>query len=324
MSKYRKNLPQLDGGLFLTDGGLETTLVFHDGLDLPLFAAFDQLKNEAGERRLRRYYQTYSGIAKSAGAGMILESVTWRASRDWGEKLGYSRKSLEDVNRRAIGMLEGLRAEFEPGTAVISGCIGPRGDGYNPAGAMTAREAEEYHAEQVGVLADTAADMLCAMTLNYAEEAIGIARAASKAGMPAAISFTVETDGRLPGGQSLAETIQRVDGETGGYPSYYMVNCAHPEHFDDLLSSGESWAERVKGLRANASRKSHAELDESTELDAGDPEEFGALCARLVSRMQGMNVLGGCCGTDHRHLEALAGRCAPLFGRAKAKATELR
>ncbi|HNY42028.1 MAG TPA: homocysteine S-methyltransferase family protein [Bryobacteraceae bacterium] len=324
MPKFRKSLPQLEGGLFLADGGLETTLVFHEGVELPLFAAFDQLKSEAGERRLRRYYQTYSGIAKSAGAGMILESVTWRASHGWGEKLGYTKKSLAEANRRAIGMLEEIRTEFEPGKAVISGCVGPRGDGYNPSGVMTALEAEDYHAEQVGVLAGTAADMLCAMTLNYADEAIGIARAASRAVMPVAISFTVETDGKLPGGQSLGETIHRVDDATGGYASYYMVNCAHPEHFDNVLGSGEPWAQRIKGLRANASRKSHAELDESDELDAGNPEEFGELCAGLVSKLPGINVLGGCCGTDHRHVEAVAGRCAPLFGRTKGQAAGLR
>ena len=321
MPRYRDRLPQLKGGLFLTDGGLETTLIFHEGVDLPMFASFDVLKSRDGERRLRQYYRTYSEIARRARAGLILESVTWRASRDWGEKLGYTSKSLTEANRRAIGMLEDIRAGFEPGTAVISGCIGPRGDGYSSKGSMGAQQAEDYHAEQVEILAATAADMICAMTLNYPEEAIGIARAARQAGMPVAISFTVETDGRLPGGQSLEETIKRVDDATDGYTSYFMVNCAHPDHFNDVLAGGGSWTERVRGLRANASRKSHAELDDAVELDAGDPQEFGALCAELVARKPGLNVLGGCCGTDHRHLEAVAGQCAPLFSRAKGAAS---
>ena len=317
MTRYRERLPQLNGGLFLTDGGLETTLVFHDGIELPQFASFNLLKTEAGERRLKSYYRTYADIAKRAGTGMILESVSWRASRDWGEKLGYTKKSLAEANRKSIAILEEIRQEYEPGTeAVISGCVGPRGDGYKANREMGMKEAEEYHAEQIGVLADSAADMVSAFTLSTAGEAAGIALAARKAGIPAVISFTVETDGRLPDGDGLGETIDRVDQATGGYPAYYMVNCAHPEHFEQVLASGGEWTGRIRGVRGNASRKSHAELDESTELDAGDPGEFGALNARLMRHLPGLSVLGGCCGTDHRHVEQIAAWCAPQ-GRAQ-------
>ena len=181
---------------------------------------------------------------------------------------------------------------------------------------MSDREAEAYHAEQVDTFADTAADMVTAITMNYVEEALGIARAAESAGMPAVISFTVETDGRLPTGQTLRAAIEQVDAATSGYPAYYMINCAHPTHFEHLLAEAEPWTKRIRGLRANASRKSHAELNESPKLDIGDPVELGIQHARLKQRLPQLNVLGGCCGTDHRHVEQIATACLPLFQRA--------
>jgi homocysteine S-methyltransferase len=317
MAKYRNALPQLDGGLFLTDGGLETTLIFLEGLDLPDFAAFTLLKTREGEAALKRYFRAYAGIAKRFSAGLILESATWRASADWGKRLGYSPEELAEANRKAIRLLEELRREHATETTrvVLSGCVGPRGDGYVPDRAMSAGEAEEFHRAQVDTFAGTEADMVCAITMNYAAEAEGVARAARAAGMPAAISFTVETDGRLPTGQPLAEAIAQVDAATSTYPAYYMINCAHPSHFESVLAQGAAWTKRVRGLRANASRQSHAELNESTTLDAGDPEELGRDYARLRRALAKLTVLGGCCGTDARHVEAIARSCAPLFGK---------
>ena len=197
--------------------------------------------------------------------------------------------------------------------AVISGAIGPRGDGYQPERLMSATEAEAYHREQIETFAGTEADMVCAITMNYAAEAVGVARAAQRARMPVAISFTVETDGRLPTGQSLADAVAEVERATSGYPAYYMLNCAHPDHFEAVLTKGEPFAERIRGLRANASRMSHTELNESPTLDAGDPAELGRQYADLKRRLPRLNVLGGCCGTDHRHVERIAEACAPLF-----------
>jgi len=305
---YRKGLPQLDGGLFITDGGIETSLIFNDGLALPDFAAFHLLKGEKGIAALHRYFGAYAGIAARWHAGLILESPTWRTSADWGERLGYSRRELIEANRGAIRLLEGFR---KTGT-VISGCVGPRGDGYQPTHVMSAEQARDYHREQIETFAGTAADMVSAITMNYAEEAIGIAQAAKDAGMPAAISFTVETDGRLPTGQPLGEAIEQVDAETRSYPSYYMLNCAHPQHFEKVLRG--PWTARIRGLRANASRKSHAELNESAELDIGNPAELGGQYAELRQHLlPRLNVMGGCCGTDHRHVESIAASCAPLF-----------
>jgi S-methylmethionine-dependent homocysteine/selenocysteine methylase len=319
MGRFRKALPQLGGDFFLTDGGIETTLIFREGLELPDFAAFDLLKRPDGEDALRKYFRTYADLAKRFGAGLILESATWRASPDWGRKLGYSEHALADANRHAIRLLEEIRNEVgrETKNVVISGCVGPRGDGYNPTQTMSERDAETYHRKQIETFADSAADMVTAITMNYAEEAVGVARAAQQAGMPVAVSFTVETDGKLPTGQTLQDAVNHVDAATSHHPAYYMVNCAHPTHFDHVLAEGQPWVNRIRGLRANASRKSHAELNDSPELDAGNPVEFGGEHARLKQRLSQLNVLGGCCGTDHRHIEQIAAACSPLFRNAK-------
>ena len=311
MTRYRSALPQLGGGFFLTDGGIETTLIFLEGLELPDFAAFDLLKTDAGTAALRKYFRTYAALAQRFGTGLILESATWRASADWGAKLGYDTTALRDANGRAIALLEDIRAEYDVAVRpiVISGCVGPRGDGYQPTQTMSEAAAEAYHRAQVRTFAESAADMVTAITMNYVAEAVGTARAARDAGMPVAISFTVETDGRLPTGQTLGAAIEQVDAATASYPAYYMVNCAHPTHFDRVLAVGERWVERVRGVRANASRKSHAELNEAADLDIGDPAELGAQHAQLRRRLPQLNVMGGCCGTDDRHVEQIAAAC---------------
>jgi S-methylmethionine-dependent homocysteine/selenocysteine methylase len=315
MTTFRNSLPQLRGDFFLTDGGIETTLIFLEGLELPDFAAFTLLKTKDGRAALRKYFRTYAGLARRFGTGLVLESATWRASADWGTKLGYSAKEMRDANRSAVALLEELRSEPESpaGKTVVSGCLGPRGDGYNSSKVMSAEEAEHYHGDQIDVFEDTAADMVTAITMNYVEEALGITRAAQRAGLPVAISFTVETDGRLPTGQALRAAIEQVDAETSSYPSYYMLNCAHPTHFEDVLVADQPWSKRIRGLRANASRKSHAELNESPELDIGDPAELGQQHAQLKRRLPQLNIMGGCCGTDHRHVEQIAIACSPLF-----------
>jgi len=311
MTGYRQRLPQLGEDFFLTDGGIETTLIFLDGLELADFAAFDLLKRTDGETALRRYFRAYAAVAQRFGTGLILESATWRASADWGARLGYSAGELAEANRRAIGLLEEIRDELRshPKPVVISGCVGPRGDGYQPTSTMSEREADAYHAAQIETFRDTAADMVTAITMNYVEEAVGIVRAATRAGLPVAISFTVETDGRLPTGQTLRAAIEGVDAATSRAPAYYMVNCAHPTHFADVLIDGERWVQRIRGVRANASRKSHAELNESAELDIGDPAELAAQHARLKRRLPHLSVMGGCCGTDVRHVERIAAAC---------------
>ncbi len=314
MAKYRAHLPQLSDRLFLSDGGIETSLIYLDGFELPMFAAFDLFKDEKGRKGLRDYFARYASIAKAHDLGFILESPTWRANPEWAGKLGYSVAELTRVNRDAIAMMVDLRKEFETPRSpmVISGCFGPRGDGYDPGKKMSANQAEDYHAFQAEIFAGSEADMVAAITMNYVEEAIGVARAAAAAGIPSAISFTVETDGRLPTGQPLEDAIAAVDDATGAAPAYYMINCAHPTHFESRLNAGASWTTRIRGIRANASRKSHAELDQATELDAGNPVEFGRQYSALKGKLHKLNVFGGCCGTDHRHIEQIALACTAV------------
>jgi len=302
----RERLPQLDGGVFLTDGGIETTLIFHHDLELPAFAAFSLLEDDEGTDELRRYYAPYALLAREHGVGLVLESPTWRANPDWARELGYSLERLDELNRKAVALMEELRAEYageQP--IVISGCVGPQGDGYAPDSMLTPDAAEGYHAVQIGTFADTAADMVTAITMTYVEEAIGVARAAAVVGLPSAISFTLETDGRLPSGQALGEAIQQVDDATGRAPAYYMINCAHPTHFEHVLDPGAAWSERIHGLRTNASTKSHAELDEAEELDEGDPADLAARHGALRSRLPRVNILGGSFGTAQRHVGAI-------------------
>ncbi len=306
-SKYRARLPQLTDRMFITDGGLETTLVFHDGIPLTSFAAFDLLKDDDGTAALRRYFVRYAELARSNRVGVVLESPTWRANPDWGAQLRYEAVALAQVNRKAIGLLLEIRAAFESGetTVVISGNLGPRGDGYKPGSRMNVEQARDYHSAQVETFAQTDADMVAAFTMNYVEEAIGIVKAAQRNAMPVAISFTLETDGRLPSGDTLEHAIGSTDADTGGYPVYYMINCAHPTHFQNVLASGGGWRNRIRGLRANASKRSHAELDESPDLDVGDPIELGEQYRALKPVLPHLSVVGGCCGTDHRHVEAI-------------------
>jgi homocysteine S-methyltransferase len=304
-------LPQLDHRPFVTDSGLETTLIYLDGIELPEFAAFILLETAEGRRRLRHYFERHASIAREAECGFIAESPTWRANPAWGRRLGYDGRALDAINQDAITLLADLRDRDGRGSDeyVISGCIGPRGDGYDPSSPVDADAAARYHAGQIAAFADTQADLVSALTITTADEAIGITRAAQSAGIPVVISFTVETDGRLPSGGTLGDTITQVDEATDHGPAYYMINCAHPAHFAPALDDGGPWLARLRGIRANASRRSHAELDTAPELDSGDPDELAREYAALIARFPQLTILGGCCGTDERHVKQIARAC---------------
>ena len=308
-AQYRNNLPQLGSKMFVADGGLETSMIFLRDIDLPLFAAFPLIADDKGMAELESYFRPYIDIAVENRVGIILDTPTWRCSHGWSEELGYSALDTQYFNEASVDFLVRLRDRHQSADTpiVINGAIGPQGDGYSPTDIMSVETAEKYHSHQVKTFAITRADMVTAVTIPYVEEAIGIARAAKKAGIPAAISFTVETDGRLPSGMSLQEAIEITDAETGGSPVYYMINCAHPSHFEHVLDGDEAWMQRIYGVRANASCMSHAELDEATELDDGNPQEFGQDYRRLQQRLTNLRVVGGCCGTDHRHIAEVCG-----------------
>jgi homocysteine S-methyltransferase len=305
---YRHALPQLSNGVFLTDSGLETDLIFKGGFDLPEFASFVLVDDARGTAALDMYFRRHVDIAVQHSCGVILEAPTWRASRDWVSRIGYPAAELRRVNESAVDLLSRVRGGYQDAASspvVVSGCIGPRADAYRPAERMLAGEAEDYHKEQIEILAATDVDLVHAMTITYAAEAIGIARAAARADVPAAISFTTETDGLLPDGTSLTDAVAAVDAATDDAPVYYGVNCAHPSHFESALPGGAIGG-RVRSVRANASRKSHAELDESPALDDGDPVELAGDYVRLHAQHPEISILGGCCGTDARHVQAIA------------------
>jgi len=311
--KYRNALPQLNGTQMITDGGLETTLIFKDGIELPLFAAFKALENDAGLNAVNAYMSRFVDIALKAKRGFIMDTPTWRASARWGAELGMTEDALRSVHQDTIGALITLRDTHEvAGTSpfVVNGVIGPQDDGYAPTRVLSAEQAQAYHSTQIGWFDDFGADMVSAMTMTYSAEAIGIARAAKARQIPVAIAFTVETDGALPSGEPLQQAIEAVDKASDGYPAYFMINCAHPDHFADVLHG--DWTARIMGLRANASRQSHAELDAAEELDDGNPTELGELYAGLSLLLPNLTVLGGCCGTDHRHVAAICSATAHL------------
>lgn len=306
-------LPRLGGSPYLTDAGLETCMVFNDGLDLPCFASFVLLDDPRGLDCLKTYYRGFLELAAEQGTGFVLDTPSWRANPDWGDALGYDRAALAAANRNAVALVDELRSESGiVEQVVLNLVVGTRGDGYRPDAKMTAAEARDYHAWQIGHAAEAGAEMASAVTMNYVEEAQGIAAAAAEIGIPCVISFTVETDGLLPTGMSLGEAVRRVDQSSQGGVAYYMVNCAHPSHFAAVLDEN-GLAERIGGIRANASRMSHAELDEAAELDDGDPNELAGDYRDLLGSLPHVCVIGGCCGTDHRHIAAIARECLPLM-----------
>ena len=290
----------------LTDGGLETSLMFHQGLNLPLFAAFPLVESDAGRSVLRAYWQPFLALAAERGSGFVIDTVTWRANSDWATQLGYDAERLQAVNGAAGQFARELAGEVAD--PIVSGVVGPRGDGYVVGDEMTADEAAAYHTPQIAALAESGVDQVAALTLTYPQEAIGFVRAASVVGIDPVVSFTVETDGRLPSGQSLREAVEAVDDQTAHAAGGFMINCAHPTHFEHALVEGD-WLRRIVGIRANASAKGHAELDAADELDTGDPADLAERYRELLGRLPALEVLGGCCGTDLRHIRAISDAC---------------
>ena len=313
MAKHNRTLPQLAGQMFVTDGGIETHLIFNMGFDLPHFTVFQLNDSDAGRQAMRDYYAPYIEIARRAGQGFLFDTNTWRANPDWGALVGYDAEKLRAVNIKAIAFCRETARDFHVAgvPTVVSGAIGPRRDAWQYDGAMSVAEAMGYHEAQVVAFAEAGADLVTAYTLTNTPEAIGIARLAEAAGLPVVLSFTLETDGRLPGGKALGDAIGEVEAATGGYPAYYMINCVHPIHFAGTIRKAGDWIERIGGLRVNASMKSHAELDESETLDIGDWQDLAQRYQRLLPLLPNIRVIGGCCGTDHRHIGAICHHCLP-------------
>ncbi|MCP8882804.1 homocysteine S-methyltransferase family protein [Devosia sp. XJ19-1] len=315
MTEQTKTLPQIKGQMFITDGGIETHMIFNEGHDLPHFSVFQLNGSAAGRQAMRDYYHPYIEIAHRAGQGFLFDTNTWRANPDWGALVGYDAAKLRAVNIEAIRFSREVAKDFHAAgvPTVVSGAIGPRRDAWQYDGAMSVDEAMHYHEAQIAAFAEAGADLVTAYTLTNTPEAIGIARLAEAAGLPCVLSFTLETDGRLPGGKALGDAIGEVEAATGGSPAYYMINCVHPIHFASTVRHAGAWVDRIGGLRVNASMKSHAELDESETLDIGDWQDLAQRYQRILPLLPNIRVIGGCCGTDHRHIGAIAHQCLPGY-----------
>ena len=307
MSRYRSELPQLSGDLFLADAGLETDLIFNHGIDIREFASHTLLPKPAEREVMANYFGDFLSLANQYDAGFILDSQTWKAHRHWAKDLGATEQELRKANEDSIAFIAGIRDAFPDNAKpiVLSGVVGPTSDAYAPEDRVGAKKAEQYHSRQLGWLAETEVDMVSGVTFPRTDEAVGFVRAAQSLDLPVVISFTVETDGRLPTGRPLGDAIQMVDDSTGGAAAYFMVNCAHPDHFFHVFD-GSDWTRRIRGLRCNASRLSHAELDACEVLDDGDPEDFGRQYRNILQRMPWLNIFGGCCGSDLRHVTQIA------------------
>jgi homocysteine S-methyltransferase len=310
-----KTASLLAGDIHFTDSGIETDLIFNHGIEIRGFAAHTLLSEQRGRGAVARYFRQFLELAQERELGFILDSQTWKAHMHWAGDLGASEDELRRANIDSVAFIASLRDEFASNTkpVVLNGILGPRGDAYAPDAGVASEEAQEYHSKQIGWLAETEIDMLSAFTLTQSSEAIGIVRAAHAYKLPIVISFTVETDGKLPSGETLGDAITAVDGATDGSAAYFMVNCAHPDHFQAVLGD-YAWARRIRGVRCNASRKSHAELDASTTLDDGNPTELAEQYRAMKATMPWLHVFGGCCGTDFRHVSAIA---ATLPGHAE-------
>ena len=286
---------------WVTDGGLETDLLFHHGMDLPEFAAFPLVEEPGAARVLADYYRSYAAVAADVDAGVVLETPTWRANPDWGSRVGYDAAALDRVNRAAVDLVRSVDALGVP--VRVSGVVGPRGDGYVAAGHRV-EEAAHYHRAQVASLAAAGVDVVHAMTLTEVVEAVGVVQAAREVGVAVGISFTVETDGRLPDGTPLRDAVEQTDAQAAA--DWYGVNCAHPLHVLPALDGG-SWQDRLQCFRPNASTLTHAELDVMEELDEGDRGLLRTSTDTLLARLPSVTTLGGCCGTDASHVAALWG-----------------
>lgn len=306
MPHTNPRLPHQTDDIFLTDGGSETWLMYKRGFELPNFSAFHLLNHKKANEALREYYAAFASVAVKLGTPFIFDSLTYRASRDWGALLGYSAEGLAEMNHKCIELYRACAAEAGLATEniVLSGCIGPKGDAYKTNHGLTAQGAESYHSEQIETFKAAGADIVTALTLSTTDEAIGIARASAKAGLPSVIAFTIEKDRKLRSGETLKQAIQTVDAATSNAPAYYMINCAHPVDFGPSLT-GEPWADRIRGLRANASSLDHGTLCKLGHLDEGNPDELAGQYVDIRSAHPKMNVFGGCCGTDHVHVETI-------------------
>ena len=301
-------LPHQSDTPFMVYAGTGTDLIFNRGIDLPGFASFPLLEDPETRAVLAGQMQSLMDLSGDMNLGCILDAPTWMANLDRAAHLDYSAERLVEVNRDGVALMEEVRQASGRDNVLVSACIGPRFDPYADIPPMSPEHARTYHDAQMRALKDTSVDLVTAYTFNRVNEAVGCVQAAQDHDLPIIMSFVVETDGCLADGTSLDDAMSEVDRQTDQGPVFYMVNCAHPNHFSGVLH-GQG---RLKGVVVNASKCSHAELDEADELDEGDAEELGADVAEIVRRNPDITIFGGCCGTDMRHLRSMANKVLAL------------
>ncbi|WP_135501055.1 homocysteine S-methyltransferase family protein [Roseovarius aestuariivivens] len=310
---HARDLPQSQGRLMTCGGGFETWLQYVDGFELRHFCAFELIDDPRGRACLADYHRKLVEAAVANGVGVINEGLHYRASRDWGTLIGYSREALEEINIRGIEFYKDFAREYksEATPMLVGGVIGPRGDAYNVGRTPDEAEAEDYHAEQILTFKKAGADLVTAATFSSVAEATGLTRAAKAAGMPVVISFFVAKGGKLKGGETLEEAIAQVDAATDSAPAYYMINCTHPTEFMPGLDDG-GWVRRLGGFMPNAVAMDTLDLCKLGHLEDGDPAELGGQMADLARRYPHINVWGGCCGTDGRHIGEITRQVAAV------------
>ena len=302
--------PRAAGRLYLTEGGTETEVLYKWGFELPEFAMFPLLDDPKADSVIEGMFDRYFEAAEATGAGMLLNAHDYRASPDWASKLGYSAEQLTDFQHRVIGFLDAMRTKYRGRVdpVYVAGCIGPRGDAYGTGGEITEEEAEAYHAVQINNLKGTAADMVIAVTFSNIAEAVGVIRAAAAAKMPIGVSFNIGPDGRLRSGPTLAEAITATDAATEGKAAWFGTNCAHPIEFAPALADPGDWRKRLRYVRPNAAKTDKLALCKLGHLEDGDPVELGNEMAEALREFPSVDIVGGCCGTDERHLKEVSTR----------------
>ena len=300
--------PRLKDKIYLTEGGTETEILYKWGYALPEFAMFPLLDNPEADAVIRDMYRRYFDVAAEHNTGMLVLGHDYRASPDWGAKLGYSPEGLAEMERRTVRFLDEIRAEYSAKVtdAYIAGCIGPRGDAYGTGAEIGENEAEDYHSVQLPTLRETPADMAIAVTFNNIPEAVGVIRAAEGIGLPIGVSLTLTTESRLRSGPTLRKAVETIDERTNGAAAWFGTNCSHPLEFEPALADEGPWIERLRYMRPNAVKMEKLALCKLGHLEDGDPVELGHQMGDLARRYPQMDLLGGCCGTDERHLDEIA------------------
>jgi homocysteine S-methyltransferase len=307
-SMHEEFPPRLENKFYLTEGGTETEILYKWGYELPEFAMFTLLENAEANECVLGMYRRYFDVAEAYGTGILVTGHDYRASPDWARKLGYSLKGLTEMQHRTIQFLTDIRAEYEGRVSdvYVSGCIGPRGDAYGTGGGISEAESEDYHSVQLSNLVETDADMAIAQTFNNIPEAIGVVRAATAIGIPIGVCLTLTTDALLRSGPTLKEAVETIDDRTGGAAAWFGTNCSHPVEFEPAISEAGAWAERLRYIRPNATQMEKIALCKLGHLEDGDPVELGHQIGDVARRFPNADILGGCCGTDERHLGEIA------------------